>query len=225
MESGKLMEVRNHIFNGKEFQIIKGTTHPEYSFFTFEGEERDFRDKHWGVKDGDVVFDVGASYGTYTLSACSMGATVFSFEPEKTVFKDLVNNIAINDWNDKSYLFNFGLWDIKSRVNMKSYAPHWPEATITSDYEMETLDSISDRYDLKKIDWMKIDVEGAEVKVITGGLNSIKKFLPNLIIECHTFLDPAIKDQVISLLSNEYDFEEVDRPPCVMLLGKPKKEV
>jgi FkbM family methyltransferase len=217
------MDVKLHTFKNNEFKIIKGTTHPEYSFFTFDGEERDFRDKYWDIKSGDVVFDIGASYGTYTLSACSMGATVFSFEPETTVFKDLVNNIAINDWNDRCYLKNIGLWSNKDSINMKSYAPHWPEATITSDYTMDTIDNIAEEYKLEKLDWMKIDVEGAEIKTISGGLNTINKFLPKLIVECHTFLDPSIKDSIKNLLSSNYNFEEIDRPPCIMLYATPKK--
>ena len=76
--------------------------HPEYSYFTFEGEERDFRDVYWDVKDGDVVFDVGASYGTYTLSARAMGATVYSFEPEK-IIRDFIEDLRRIRHNELCY--------------------------------------------------------------------------------------------------------------------------
>jgi hypothetical protein len=45
-------------FKGREFKVVWGTTHPEYSYYTFEGEERAFRDSFWDVNPGDVVFDV-----------------------------------------------------------------------------------------------------------------------------------------------------------------------
>lgn len=219
------MEIKEQTFKDQKFIVSKGTVHPEYSFFTFEGEERDFRDKYWDIKSGDVVFDVGASYGTYTLSALSMGAKVFSFEPEPTVFCDLVRNVDLNNWSSQCMLFNSGLWSSKMSLDMKSYAPHWPEQTISCSYAMETLDNISSMSKLNKLDWMKIDVEGAEENVIRGGLQTISKFAPKLIIECHIFLDPKIIENIKSLLlmANDYEFEEVPRPPCTMLCATVRK--
>lgn len=212
-------------FLSHEFQVVKGTTHPEYSIFTFESEERDFRDKYWQIKDRDIVFDVGCSYGTYALSACSAGATVYAFEPEPTVFKDTVVNVGVNGWENKCFVYNFGLWSSEeTSIDMKGYAPHWPAQTITENYKMKTLDQIVAEKNLSKIDWIKIDTEGAEEQVVNGGKNSIKKFQPRLIIECHTFLDEKIKDRVIAQIKNcgNYIIEEVSRPPCVMLVCYPQ---
>ncbi len=219
------METKKQTFKDKEFTVIKGSVHPEYSYFTFEGEERDFRDVYWDVKDGDVVFDIGASYGTYTLSARAIGATVYSFEPEKTVYCDLVNNILINKFEDKCFAINMGLWSSGTIIDMKEYAPHWPEQTISGKYDATSLDIIFENNNINKLDWMKIDVEGAEEHVVTGGLNTIAKYKPNLIIECHTFLDPELTNKVKILLSSvvDYEFEEVSRPPCVMLCCKAKE--
>lgn len=213
-------------FNGKSFLVAKGTTHPDYSYFTFEQEERDFRDKYWQVKSNDVVFDIGASYGTYTLSAGAMDAKVYTFEPEKTIYCDLVQNITLNGWQDRCYPFNIGLWSSETSVDMKSYAPHWPGYCISGDYQVKTVDKIVKENKITKLDWMKIDVEGAEEHVIRGAINTISKLKPKLIIECHIFLSADIKDnvkEIISSISN-YDFEEISRPPCVMLYCTPKKD-
>lgn len=219
------METKQQTFKDKEFTVIKGSVHPEYSYFTFEGEERDFRDAYWDIKEGDVVFDVGASYGTYTLSARAMGATVYSFEPEKTIYHDLVNNILINKFEDKCMAINMGLWSEGAVIDMKQYAPHWPQQTISENYQATSLDIIFEsNNNLTKLDWMKIDVEGAEEHVVRGGLKTIGKYKPNLIIECHTFLDAGLTDKIKTLLSSvaDYEFEEVSRPPCVMLCAKQK---
>lgn len=218
------MQIKEQSFRGHSFKVCRGTTHPEYSYHTFELEEHDFRDKYWNIKNGDVVIDIGASYGSYSLSACAMGATVYCFEPEKTVFVDLVNNVIINGWETKCFPSNIGLWSYKTSVDMKQYAPHWPQATITSLYNVETIDNIVEDNRLDKLNWMKIDVEGAEVHVVQGGLKAIQKFKPNLIIECHTFLNAKLKDSVKELLSSvcNYEYEEIDRDPCIMLLAKVK---
>lgn len=218
------METKKQTFKDKEFTVIKGSVHPEYSYFTFEGEERDFRDTFWDIKENDVVFDIGASYGTYTLSARSIGATVYSFEPEQTIYRDLVNNVLINNFEDKCFVSNFGLWSSNTSIDMTHYAPHWSKQTISGNYVAVTLDQITQDNEITKIDWMKIDVEGAEEEVIKGALQSIAKFKPNMIIECHTFLDPELKSKVINLISSiaNYDFEDIQRDPCVMLLCKAK---
>lgn len=207
-------------FNNKEFLIQQGSTHPEYSYFTFEKEESDFRDKYWKISSGDTVLDIGSSYGAYALTACAMGARVYAFEPEKTVFVDLEKNIELNNWKNKCFPYNIGFWDKESSVNMKSYAPHWPEFSITSDYDMTTLDKFVEDKNINKIDWIKIDVEGAEEKVILGGLNTLKKFKPKLIVECHVFLDKNLKDKITKLLNYlDYQLEEVSRDPCIMLIS------
>lgn len=213
-------------FRGRSFKVRKGTTHPEYSINTFE-EEGAFKDEHWMPKLGDVVVDVGASYGSYALTACSQGARVFAFEPEPTVFKDLRTNVEVNGWEDVCRIFNHGLWDKPEKVNMRSYAPHWPSGTISGDYSMETLDGVVDALGIPTIDWIKIDVEGAEARVVRGGLRSISSFKPKLIVECHIFLDAGLVDEVEGLISSagSYDFEHVDRPPCVMVIATPKSSV
>jgi hypothetical protein len=41
-----------------------------------------------------------------------------------------------------------------------------------------------------------------------------------MLVECHTFLDPGVKDRIVSLLQSihpDYAIRELDRPPCVTL--------
>lgn len=219
------METKDQIFKGKQFTVIKGMTHPSYSYFTFEGEENEFRNKYWNIKENDVVFDIGSSYGSYALTACALGAKVYAFEPEQTVFSDLISNIAINKWQDKCLAFNTGLWSSVGLVNMKDYAPHWPQHTITSNYVVNTIDNIVKTNNINKLDWLKVDVEGAEEHVIKGAIHSIKRFLPKLIIECHVFLDKELNNKIKNLLFDVYDFEEINIEPRIMLIGTPKKNL
>jgi hypothetical protein len=88
---------------------------------------------------------------------------------------------------------------------------------------MDTLDHIAQMLELTKLDWIKIDVEGAEERVISGGLATIEKFKPSLMVECHSFLDKDMCDKVKTLLSSvhNYSFNEVVRDPCVLMLVNP----
>lgn len=216
MSNGKIITWR-----GKTFRVAEGTTHPAYSLNTFD-EEFDFRQRFWDIKEGDVVFDVGASYGAYALTACSEGAVVHAFEPESSVWVDLMLNVELNGWNSRFYGTCGGLWSAPGLVDMKEYAPHWPAQTISGLYRMDTLDNVVQSRKIEKMNWLKIDVEGAEVEVLKGGMESIKRLKPNIIVECHVFLDTQLATRVKDMLEEVgYAFVEVPRDPCVMVVGTP----
>lgn len=216
------METFNKSFKDKQFKVIKGKIHFDYSLNCFdEPEEKEIKEQHFNIKEGDIVFDIGASYGSYTLPACAAGAIVFAFEPEKTVFDDLVNNIMLNNWHSKCFPFNIGMWENSSIVDMKSYAPHWPAYTISGDYTMDTIDHIAEISQITKLDYIKMDIEGAEEKALKGGLKTIAKFKPKLIIECHNFLDAEISNRVKKMLEPlGYSFIDILREPCVTIVSK-----
>lgn len=216
MSSNKIIYWRD-----KSFQIAEGSTHPAYSLSMFD-EEREFRDRYWNIKEGDVVFDVGSSYGAYALPACCSGAMVHAFEPEPSVWPDLMLNVELNGWNNRLIGACCGLWSEPGYVDMHGYAPHWPSQTITSVYKMDTLDNVVKTRKVERMDWLKIDVEGAELHVLDGGMESIRKLKPKIIVEVHTFLDPQLlPDTRGQLESLGYSLEEVPRDPCVMLVGTP----
>lgn len=215
---GKLIEWR-----GRHFKAAEGTLHPAYSLDTFD-EERAFRETHWKVKEGDVVFDVGASYGAYALSACSDGAAmVHAFEPEPAVWADLMLNVEINDWNDRCVASCLGLWSKAGEIDMASYAPHWPQHTITGKYKADTLDNVVAARGVKRMDWLKIDVEGAEMEVLAGGAESIRALKPKIIVEVHSFLDETLLPRVTGyLMAAGYELSGFPREPCTMLVGTPR---
>lgn len=195
--------------------MLEGSTHPAYSLNCFELEEADFREAHFRPTEGEVFVDVGASYGAYSLSAAALGAEVHAFEPEPSVFADLRRNAEVNGF--PMDLHNVGLWDKAETVDMASYAPHWPPGTITVPFRMSTLDSFA----YPRVDWLKVDVEGAEVEVLLGAMETIARCRPRIIVECHTFLDPTLTERCAALLGG-YSIEVVERPPCVMLVATPQ---
>ncbi|TMI06134.1 FkbM family methyltransferase [Candidatus Bathyarchaeota archaeon] len=135
------------------------------------------------VKQGEVVVDVGAHIGRYTLIAAKQALKVVSIEPDPSNFAMLESNIKLNEFCNviplqlaassshgkrRFYLANGGdtgtsslerswFWTLDAGVKRKEI-----------EVECETLDSVVDSLGLEQIDWLKIDVEGHETAVLEG---------------------------------------------------------
>ena len=55
------------------------------------------------------------------------------------------------------------------------------------EYFKQCIDSMPEVRELRKLDFMKIDIEGFEYKALLGATNTIKKHKPDMLIEIHTW--------------------------------------
>ena len=164
------------------------------------------------VPKNGIVFDIGANVGGLTLpfaKTCVPNGKVFAFEPDIEVRKQLLENIRINKL--ENIIVNpIALQDslkTKSVTLFKRRAIHddgrtnkglstieknptyvQSEETVKAD----TIDNFANQNDIAKIDVMKIDVEGADYKVLLGGKNTIEKDIPIIIYEFSPVIDNLI---------------------------------
>lgn len=145
------------------------------------------------IEDGFHIFDIGANYGWYSLhfSKKFKKSKIFAFEPVPKTFSFLQKNIKLNNTlNIKAYNIGFSnknekkiLYFRNSESGSASIADMMQEnlpEEITC--EMVRLDEFVTSNKLK-IDFIKCDVEGAELFVFQGGLNSIIKYKPIIFAE------------------------------------------
>lgn len=140
------------------------------------------------IKPGMRFLDVGANFGYYTLIGAEMvGATghVYSFEANPFLFQKLVKSVAVNGFSERISLFNVAVHDESSP--MEIFFRHdgsgggWtnvakgerPALGEVSPVQGEPLDTLL--ADIPKVDVIKIDVEGAEPKVLAGAKNLIER--------------------------------------------------
>jgi FkbM family methyltransferase len=138
-------------------------------------------------KPSEVVIDVGAHIGLYTLRAArEVGANgrVIAVEPDPQSFLILKDNIALNHL-DNVIAINAALSDSSGQKPFYAATDPslsgfqlQPEARIRSVKTVRTmtLDELLLSLSINQVDWMKIDVEGAELKVLEGG----RRFLENV---------------------------------------------
>ena len=140
-----------------------------------------------------VIFDVGANIGEYSLSVINVfkdSLRIFAFEPSKYTCKSLKQNLKAWGINNVE-ICNFGLGDINSQIFLYSGEKGSKVASIYKEslerwnfcenqeeiITIKTLDDFCDEKDINNIHFLKIDVEGHELKVLEGAsrmLNSDK---------------------------------------------------
>jgi FkbM family methyltransferase len=133
------------------------------------------------IRRGDVVLDIGAYIGWYTtLFSRLVGAAgeVHCFEPEPGSFEILRENIALNGAgnvfpNRTAVSSETGTTDIysfeKSSRAHASLSPLGREDCYASSCETNTINRYLDVSKVEKVDFVKIDAEGSELKAIEGG--------------------------------------------------------
>lgn len=139
------------------------------------------------IDSGMTIMDIGANIGWYSLNFVKAvsGVKVWAFEPVPQTFKQLEKNINLNTLSIQTFNFGFsdrpGFFDFfvdpdlstsASSVNITGLADIKPIAC-----KLETLDAFAESHDLKP-DFIKCDVEGAELLVFRGGQKTISQFIP-----------------------------------------------
>jgi FkbM family methyltransferase len=156
------------------------------------------------LNNGDTFLDVGAHFGYFTSLASTLvgkEGRVFSIEASKNTFKVLKKNIAkvenikcfqmaIADKNEPLKFYEFPILFSEynsTEVNQYIHEP-WYQKNKPTKFLVEciTLDDFINKHGIQpKI--IKIDVEGAEHKVIDGGMEYFKNNVPVIIME---YLEP-----------------------------------
>jgi FkbM family methyltransferase len=142
-----------------------------------------------GVHPGDVVLDAGANVGVFTRKALWAGASkVVAIEPAPENLECLRRNFAAEIADGRVVLYPKGIWDkddvLKLRVDPNDSARDTFVRQIDNAQFIEapltTVDKMVVELQLRKVDFIKMDIEGAEQKAIVGARNTIAKFRPRM---------------------------------------------
>lgn len=135
-----------------------------------------------------VIFDVGAHTGGYARElnlVFGKNARLFCFEPSKNLFAELNENTR--GYSDSVESYNLGLGDAKSSVTLYDSGNHIPttlsdafsildeKVASTETIEIVRLDEFCAERNIEKIDFLKVDVEGNELKVLQGAGEMINR--------------------------------------------------
>jgi len=165
----------------------------------------------------EVIFDVGANTGIYSLVAQTVNpqAEIHAFEPSRQIYKRLVINAALNNdkikcnqiaisnksnpcvFYDLPYPNDNGSLSPEKMKNWRGYSGKIVEYKVLA----ETLSHYTENNNIPKIDLLKIDIEMHEAEAIEGLGHYINSYKPIIILE-------ILSEEVAKKLKNLINLDE-----------------
>ncbi len=169
-------------------------------------------------RPGQVIVDAGAHVGFYSLwQGRSVGPTgrIYAFEPNPAVYPLLVKNVRQNglDWVEcipQALSAEGGTVVMQAPPRGTSSARIVYSATEETapavQVQSTTLDAFVDKHDVEQIDILKMDTEGAEVEIVSGGLLRALPVTERVVMESHRVRAPGspfrrTREPVVELLA------------------------
>jgi FkbM family methyltransferase len=192
-----------------------------YVFGSFERGTRHIIERL--VKRDDVVFDIGANIGSHTLPTARLvgsNGRVIAFEPTTYAFLKLVENRDLNPLIAPSVVAEqvmlvgsadapipeevFSSWPVAHSLvgNQEPHAEHLGVHKSTAGARGMTLDEYVETHGIRRLNLIKLDVDGNELNVLTGGRQVMKQFQPVVVME----LCPSLHSEASGIFESIVEF-------------------
>jgi hypothetical protein len=154
-------------------------------------------DKH--INKNSVCLDVGAHCGFHSIYLSKLAKEIYAFEPQPVIYRQLCGNLFLNNCLNV-HAFNLALYDKECTMEIAPQAQqvipvpmcgsnvNYDACTNSAGVALRpgagsmkaiTLDSLN----IPKVDFIKCDAQGADLHVLMGGLELIKRCRPIIIFE------------------------------------------
>jgi FkbM family methyltransferase len=175
-----------------EWEVI--TTRPLY--FIVKDMER--YEKYYKIKQGDQVFDAGANEGALSVvysQKTGANGKVFAFEPDSINIKALKQNLSLNKKYKNVEIIEKPLWCNEDTItfyeagsvasSMFYEEKNSKEVTLKA----TSIDNFISVNNLNRLNFIKMDIEGAEIEALEGAVQTIQKFQPEFAIASYHIID------------------------------------
>ena len=219
-------EFRRHRLNW-HLDLNEGIDFSIYSIGTFEPAT--IRHYARNIRPGSVVIDIGANIGAHTLPLADIvgsSGRVLAIEATEYAYAKLQRNLQLNPGlASRVRTFHTLLIEVaSSALQPTEITSSWPLVGSTNDKVLEggatkavggarhqTLDDLVEEAQLSALDWLKIDVDGNETTVLKGGMQTLRKFKPKIMIEFAPYCHAAGSFEALIqlLVSTGYHFSRI----------------
>jgi FkbM family methyltransferase len=166
---------------------------------------------------GDCLWDIGANVGVFSLYACLRGINVISFEPLHSNYHILCKNVEVNNFSNKILAFKIALSD-ETKLDFFYIKNVWDGASGNTFgdasniirlpfHEFSTQPTLGytiydfmNTFNVAFPNYIKIDVDGIENKILKGGIEILKdERLKSMLVEIDILRNGA-RDEIVTLL-------------------------
>jgi FkbM family methyltransferase len=169
---------------------------------------------------GGIVLDCGAGIGSFTDAALRLGADlVVSIEPSPVAAELLRRNFSDEIATQRVIIVQEGVWS----------SPGWQKLSLDSssmvvqgdrsvEARVTTIDDIVRDLDLSRVDYIKMDIEGAEREALKGAMETLRTFRPRLMLESyHLPDDMTVLPAIVRQAHGDY---QLTCGPCEMYMDR-----
>jgi len=161
------------------------------------------------LRPGMTVFDIGANIGAHVLPMAKIvgpQGKIIAFEPMQWAQKKLIRNVELNDFSN-IVIENIALSN-KTETKPAAFRASWNkfDAADTGTEEERTLqfekldDYIHTRH-VQTVDFIKLDVDGFEYKILESAVGTLKKFKPTISMELGNWTLEKQGDSLLGLVN------------------------
>jgi len=203
------------------FWIPKGSRYV-LPFNLAEQKRRIYGNDQQSAHAGDIVLDCGANVGVTVRVWLAAGAKqVVAIEPAPENLECLRRNFKNEIAGGRVVVYPKGVWDKEEIMPMQidpnnsaadSFLIHREGGTEAAGIPLTTIDKLVAELKLDRVDFIKMDIEGAEPKAITGGRETIAKYHPRMAL-C-TYHAPDHPQKVPELVRTVWPGYTVECGPC-----------
>lgn len=185
------------------------------------------------VQPGDTVLDCGANVGTFARFALRGGAArVVAIEPSPANLECLRRNFEQEIQAGRILLVAKGVWHEKGEMDLMvdpanraadSFVMQREAATQAARVPLTTIDALVEELRLDRVDFIKMDIEGAETNALRGARNVIKQHRPRMSISAyHLPTDPR---EIPRIVKAAWPGVRVECGPCNYEEGRLRPDV
>jgi FkbM family methyltransferase len=149
------------------------------------------------IHKDSIVVEGGCHIGTHSLKLSLLSNKLYCFEPMKQSYSLLKRNLSLNGCSN-TFVYNNALSDVigdskfgwiysnnLGASGLSNNPMGIPDNSLINEEDNYLIKTITiDSLNLPNLNFMKLDVEGYEGRVINGSINTIKKYKPIITLEC-----------------------------------------
>jgi FkbM family methyltransferase len=169
------------------------------------------------VRQGDWVIDVGGHVGVFTSHALKLGAEkVFIVEPDPVNVECIRRNFAAEIAAGRVTVIPEGAWSKASTIELNlSVANSGTGSMMYKEQGAQTIlvpvrpiDDMVAEHRMPRVDFIKMDIEGAEREALKGAAETLKRWRPRLALDSYHLPDDAVVlPKAIAAANPAYVFE------------------